>query len=192
MKLFHILAESSESNNLEIKIVAPENLLFSDLHKALQKALDFDPRQLSSFYLTDVVGRRSQEISLMDMGGHTALLMDQTHLSDCINHKNQSFDYIFDFFSDRGLNMMVEKIEEASTSRFSIDVIGEIPRQILIAAGTDDFMSEFDDPSELGFTEQYAEDFDDDEMEKDPFDEEDNEFGEDSDEFGGSDDYDRY
>ena len=133
MKQYKIIASSKESEDFKMQIIAHENILFSELHQAIQSALEYDPLQMASFYLSNKNWERLDEIALIDMEDKDeVLLMDELKLSDKLINKNQNFLYLFDFFSERFLFLTIEELVDVSDALFSIEVEGTVPSQINI------------------------------------------------------------
>jgi hypothetical protein len=169
MKLYRFTAFSKESEDFEMQIVAHENILFSEMHQAIQVALEYDPLQMASFFLSNDDWDKEQEIALISMDEKSEiLLMDETKLGDKIDQEGQKIIYLYDFFSERSFYIHVDAIDESNTKDFSINVKGEIPIQINIdSEGIDSLMND------IGAKDMASQDYEDD-------------FGS---EFGGSDSY---
>lgn len=88
------------------------NQTFDDLHKIIQKSINFDGLQLASFYMSDDNWSKGQEITLMDMseseededergGNHkpVPITMKQARLSNFILDPHQKIYYVFDFMA---------------------------------------------------------------------------------------------
>ncbi len=133
MKQYKIIASSKELEDFEIQIFAHENILFSELHQGIQAALEYDPLQMASFFMSNENWEKEDEIALIDMedNGET-LLMDELKLSNQLYKKGQNLLYLFDFFSERLFFMTVKEIIETDEKIFSIDIKGNIPLQINI------------------------------------------------------------
>lgn len=78
------------------------NSTFLDLHNAIQAEFQFDNSQMASFYESDEMWDRGDEIALMDMSlegsKDTIRLMESTPLHEVIEEENQKLLYVFDFF----------------------------------------------------------------------------------------------
>ena len=62
MKQYTITAFSKDSEDFEMRIVAHEGLFFSDLHQAIQSALEYDPLQMASLFLSNEdLGKRNRD-----------------------------------------------------------------------------------------------------------------------------------
>ena len=176
MKLFKIIVLSKDSEDFEMQVTASDNILFSDLHQGIQSALEYDPLQMASFFLSNEDWDKETEIALVEMEEtNEQLLMDETKLSDKIVTINQKLIYLYDFFSERIFLMNVESIEETDSKIFDIKVNGEIPMQIDIdsdgidsiigdmgsSASKDEFDAEFDDNFSDDFTMENIDDLED-------------------------------
>lgn len=135
MNQYSISAFSNESPDFDLKIITPETILFSDLHEAIQKALEYDVLQMASFFVSNSEWEKLQEIALIEMDETQNIpLMNEVHLSEIFKKEGQHFIYLYDFFSERAFNLTLEQIKEVSESEFSITVSGTIPPQIDIDA----------------------------------------------------------
>ena len=163
MKQYKIILSSKESEDFEMTIIAHEAILFSELHQGIQSALNYDPLQMASFFMSDDNWNKNEEIALIDMEDKgEALLMDELNLSDKITQKGQNFLYLFDFFSERFFFMTIENIEETTETRFTIDVKGEVPSQINIDNESIDLlMQDIDAPSAADAIEDFDENYND-------------------------------
>lgn len=167
MKQYKITAFSKDSEDFEMQITAPENLLFSDLHQAIQSALEFDPLQMASFFLCNNDWDKEAEIVLIDMEDkQDSVLMDEVKLGAKLSKQNQKLIYLFDFFSERGFFLNVDEISEEKKSSFSINVIGEIPMQISIDdEGVDDLINNMGGDAKKDafkeFSDEFSEDYND-------------------------------
>ena len=176
MKLFNIIALSKDSEDFEMQITASDNVLFSDLHQGIQSALEYDPLQMASFYLSNESWEKETEIALIEMEDtNEQLLMDETKLSDKISVENQKLIYLYDFFSERAFLMNVESIEDTDSKIFEIKINGEIPVQIDIdsegidsliggigsGSSKDEFDDEYDDNFSDDFTMENIDDIED-------------------------------
>lgn len=163
MKQYKLTAFSKNSENFEMQITAHENILFSELHQAIQSALDFDPLQMASFFLCSADWDKEKEIALMDMEdqGQTKLMADFV-LSDMIDKEGQKIKYLFDFFSERFFFMNVDKITEQEKPTFSINVIGDVPLQISIdSESIDDLMSSIGELDKEKLNAEFKDSFED-------------------------------
>ncbi len=158
MKYYKFTAFSKDSESFEMQIEAHENILFSEVHQAIQSALEYDPLQMASFFLSNEDWEKEIEIALIDMEERSeTLLMDEIKLADKIIKEGQKIIYLYDFFSERAFYINVDSVEKTDTKDFSIKVIGEIPMQIDIdSEGIDSLMGN------IGASGVDEKDFDDD------------------------------
>ncbi|MBN2669788.1 MAG: hypothetical protein JXR60_11245 [Bacteroidales bacterium] len=171
MKIYKLIFHSLEEEKFILSATFSEHLLFSDLHKGIQKALLFDPMQMASFFLHHPT-EEEIEIALFDMGNNDkSLLMDEERVGDHIDYKGQRLIYLFDFFSERSLIAEVEAIENQDKEIFNIDVKGPIPQQILIdSENIEHLMDGYqEDAYDDDFKDEFDNDFDQDEFGNDEF-----------------------
>jgi hypothetical protein len=135
-----------------MNIVAHDTLTFLDLHQGIQKALDYDPLQMASFFLSNDNWEKNTEITVINMEEEKALLMEDSLLGDYIKEENQKLLYVYDFFSERAFFLFITKIEEIEEASFSINVKGDVPLQIVIdieeetsTTNNENILDEFDD-----------------------------------------------
>lgn len=133
---------SDEVDNFVLDINIGSKQTFGQLHKTIQKALDFDDSQLASFYTSNDDWEKEEEVPLMDMGNNEeSSLMDDTSIDTYFDAKNQKLLYIFDFFEERLLFGNLVKIADGDdTSKLPVvsRLNGEIPLQTLGAMDEDD------------------------------------------------------
>ena len=144
MLLYTFLITSNDSEDFKAELTAHQNIKLSEVHLAIQKALGYDPLEMSSFYICDSEWQKQREIAMIDMGdGADVDLMEDVVLGDIVKGDEQNILYLYDFFSERNFFMMLDKVSESSEKTFSIDVFGTIPPQILIDSdGVDDLLLE--------------------------------------------------
>ncbi|NDC31695.1 MAG: hypothetical protein EBZ58_12355 [Bacteroidetes bacterium] len=73
---------------------------FLDLHKIILKSINFDEKQLASFYMSNDTWKKFDEITLEDMSDDPEkpkFEMKKTRLCDRINDPHQKIIYIYDF-----------------------------------------------------------------------------------------------
>lgn len=131
--------------------------LFIDLHRLIQRDLQFDEGQLASFFVTDDHWNKGLELTLLDMGAAHAKPMDALKLSDLLKSRTDRLLYVYDIFADQHLFIELIDLHEPQPGleypRIAASV-GDAPEQLDIDADDDedDDWEDFDD-----------EDFDDDE-----------------------------
>lgn len=149
--LFRII--SDEDPEFARHLIAEGSDTFLDFHHALQKDLGYDPAQLASFYITNEMWEKQQEITLIDMmleQEMATLTMDQVTLDEFITEENQHLIYLFDFFSERAFFIeLIERSEKASprNTPFISQSKGDAPPQLaldLLTDKTDSFPDEDD------------------------------------------------
>ena len=166
MKLFRITVFSKDSEDFEMQITASEQILFSDLHQGIQSALEYDPLQMASFFLSNKDWEKETEIALVEMEENSSLLlMDEIKIGDKISEVNQKLIYLYDFFSERIFFINIDRIEETDSKTFEIKVSGNIPVQIDIdSEGIDNIIggigSEISkDPFDNDFDDEFPDEF---------------------------------
>jgi hypothetical protein len=99
---FRVLIEDVDDFYRDIEITAGST--FTDLHKAIFQSVDFDGKELASFYICDSKWNRKKEITLEDMSDEedeekAPLLMSKCKLSDYIDDPHQRMIYVYDFLN---------------------------------------------------------------------------------------------
>ena len=113
---FRILSEDIEDFYRDIEISA--NGTFEDLHKAILKAVDFDGKELASFYISDSKWNRRKEIALIDMSEESdnenaPLIMSKCKLAEYIDDPHQRMIYVYDFLNMYEFYIELSKIVPA-------------------------------------------------------------------------------
>ena len=126
---------------------------FLELHQTLQKNMSYDAKQLASFFVTNELWEKEQEITLIDMmqdPNQGTPTMDQVTLDEYLTEINQRMIYVFDFFSERAFFIeLIEKTDQTSTKEtpFIGHAAGDAPPQLSLDLLLDDaepYPDEFD------------------------------------------------
>ncbi len=97
---FRFISDEEDTFMLDVNI--NHNQTFEQLHKAIQKNLNYDINQLASFFISNEQWEKIQEITLMKMGdGAQSMTMDKTKIEDFFFEKGQRLIYVFDYMSER-------------------------------------------------------------------------------------------
>jgi hypothetical protein len=128
---------------------------FYDLHLAIQAACDYDPSLITTFFLSNDLWDKVQEIILekIDEESQSNLfLMKETKLNSFLPEVGQRYIYIFDFFSVRSFFIEIvnirEKTREDLKLEFPICTLSksQAPSQVFVDDISDtDFMDEIND-----------------------------------------------
>jgi len=150
--LFRIISDEDQDFYRDLVIDGADTFL--DFHQALQDNLDYDPTQLASFYITNEMWEKRQEITLIDMKQDqdvSAVTMDQVTLEEYITDESQHMIYVFDFFSERAFFIeLIEKLDQTTPrpTPFIGQARGDAPPQLaldLLMDEPDGEPEEFDD-----------------------------------------------
>lgn len=154
--LFRVI--SDEIPDFLRDVVAEDSDTFLEFHQTLQMNLGFDSSQLASFFITNHLWEKQQEITLIDMmpdPGVSTATMDQVTLGEYLKDVNQRMIYVFDFFSNRAFFIELIEISGDLSSRdtpFVAHSRGHPPPQIALdqlLSGEEDFpLPDTDDPEE--------------------------------------------
>jgi hypothetical protein len=114
--IYFFRAISNESDDFLFDIAINGNIRFVDLHHFIQQQLNFDPSQMTSFFLTDEEWQKEKEITLIDMmmDDESAAVMDKVCLEELLTEPKQRLLYAFDLFAERVLFMELTNITEGS------------------------------------------------------------------------------
>lgn len=114
--IYFFRAISNESDDFLFDIAVNSDAKFVDLHHFIQQQLNFDPTQMTSFFLTDEDWQKEKEITLIDMmmDDESAAVMDKVSLEEMLSEPRQRLLYAFDLFAERVLFMELTDITEGS------------------------------------------------------------------------------
>lgn len=164
---FRVLIDDPSEAFRDIEILSDQSFL--DLHRAIKQAFRFTGEEMASFYVSDDMWSKGQEIPLADMGfaeeGTMPPLMADTAIGDHVADDTQRFVYAYDF-----LNMWMFMVEMVHVGEEDPDA--EYPRTV-IAMGTapaedsrmDPILMPSDDEEGEDYTEEAEELYDSDEDE---------------------------
>jgi hypothetical protein len=116
--LFRIICDEDQEFLRDLVIDGSDTFL--DFHRVLQKDLGYDPTQLASFFITNHMWEKQQEITLIDMmqdPGIETRTMDQVTIDEYMTEVNQRLIYVFDFFSERAFFMELIEISDQTSPR---------------------------------------------------------------------------
>jgi hypothetical protein len=134
--LFRIISDEDQEFYRDLVIDGTDTFL--DFHHTLQENLGFDPSQLASFFITNEMWEKQQEITLIDMmqePGLSTVTMDQVTLEEYITDETQRMIYVFDFFSERAFFIeLLEKSDQTSPkdTPFIGHARGDAPPQLAL------------------------------------------------------------
>ena len=153
---FRVLSDENDYFVRDIEVEDDINLL--ELHRFICKTVDFDPKEIASFFMSDRHWERGREFTLLDMSEEerddSPVAMESVNLGQIIRKRGDRLIYMFDFMSERALFMELTGSNKADPAVKYPRVIhsgGDAPDQFdpdaLIGSGSifDDAMDEFDD-----------------------------------------------
>lgn len=147
--LFRIV--SDEDPNFFRDVVTEGSDTFLELHQVLQKNMSYDANQLASFFITNELWEKEQEITLIDMMQDPNMgtpTMDQVTLDEYLTEISQRMIYVFDFFAERAFYMELIEMTDQTSSKdtpFVAQAGGDPPPQLAF-----DLMADDPDPSRDG------------------------------------------
>ncbi len=154
---FRLLSHEIKDFVRDIEIKAGQT--FFDFHKAIQDDLNFDSSQIASFFVTNQLWEKEQELILFDISDDpnaSMIAMDRARLRDYVKDPKQRLIYIFDIFNERAL--FIELVDTQDEVRYSdypavVFAKGAAPQQILFGNRDLGTIIE-DDNSSFNFSDQ--------------------------------------
>lgn len=147
---FLLLSDEVDDFRREIKISSEASFL--DLHKAIAKSVDFDEKEMCSFFICDDDWSKRNEITLVDMGAPSdeeTYLMENTPLEELLEDEHQKLLYVFDYMTERAFFMELSEIITGKNLKKAVCSIsvGTPPMQSL---SPEDFEKNIDKQIDLG------------------------------------------
>ena len=159
---FRMLSDENDNFVRDYEILSDMTLL--DFHNFICRTLEFDDKNITSFFTSNEVWDKLHEFTLIDMGGELyddeeaeavpKLLMSEVTLDRITNTMKDRLIYYFDLFGDRALYLEVLEVYDVDPLRSYpqlTKVEEDAPGQfaaIDAASGSesvfDEIMSEFD------------------------------------------------
>lgn len=132
--IFNFRIVSDEVDNFRRDIQIDADSTFMELRNAIYQSLNYDKKQMCSFFICNDDWEKQLEITLEDMGldaSEDAYLMEETILSDEIEDEGQRLLLTFDYLNDRSLFIEMRKIETGRTlsAPLCTSSMGNPPRQ---------------------------------------------------------------
>jgi hypothetical protein len=174
--LFRIISDENQEFFRDLVIDGSDTFL--DFHNCLQEDLGYDPSQLASFFITNEMWGKKQEITLIDMmeeSGGKAVTMGEVTLDEYMTEENQRMVYVFDFFSERAFFIeLIEKSDQTSPREtpFIANARGDPPVQLALdllmdESGPDPGFPDPDEDTESPWPDDFDADLFDDENPED-------------------------
>ena len=153
---FRIRFEEFEDITRDIEVRSTQT--FEDLHNAIQESIKFDNKQNASFYMSDDLWSKGEEIILNNEGdkGKDMPLMSESCLCDFIIDPHQKIYYLFDFNNPWTFYIELIKIiineDKSFTYPRLVKSVHDAPKQVgVITLGN---VSDIDLPEEVAEEEQ--------------------------------------
>lgn len=153
---------SGENREFAREVLISSDQTFLDLHHCLQENLGYDPRQLSSFFITNALWEKQLQITLIDMMDDSSddfKIMENTRLDEHLGSEGDRMLYVFDFFSERSFFIELTAVLDISKHKNLPKVVfqnGDPPEQIMISM--DDDLPLIDDELNDDFMDGFSED----------------------------------
>lgn len=166
--LFKFRIISDESKEFARELLINSTHTFLDFHNCLQEELEYDPKQLASFFLTNEAWEKKLQITLIDMmdeESDNVIIMERAALGDYIKEEGQRMLYVFDFFSERSFFIELTAILKLTKEKSKPSVIfstGKPPAQINLGLDNLSFTESYpeDDPGFESFDDDLSDEFD--------------------------------
>ncbi|MBO7233909.1 MAG: hypothetical protein J6V13_02845 [Paludibacteraceae bacterium] len=136
----------SDEDDAFVRIIDVDSeATFFDLHKAIQKSVNFNDEQITSFFLCNDNWEKGQEITLIEMDSSSEydnLVMDSTRIEEFISEESQKIFYVFDSLFERGFYGELTEIITGKTlaQPQCVQAEGDAPVQMMevdVLAGMD-------------------------------------------------------
>jgi len=134
MLIYRFLVWFEDNEDIQRRIEIRADQTFEDLHNAILASVGFDNTQLASFYMSDDLWERGEEISVMDMEEDGSMpIMATTQLDDYISEIEEKLIYVYDFVLMWNFRLEVEEISNRKGNPDAypvvVESIGEAPKQ---------------------------------------------------------------
>ncbi len=133
---------------------------FFELHSFIQKNLNFDEGQMTSFFITDEEWNKEDEITLMDMAmdeSSEIFIMADTKINQFITKQKQRLLYVFDFFNERSLFIECYEVNNNDCKEIKcLYSAGNAPDQLDLSniLGDDSFDNDETLEKQMGFDDE--------------------------------------
>ena len=127
---------SDEVDNFVRVINIDPEATFLDLQNAILDSVDYDKKQMTSFFICSDDWEKGQEITLIEMdtdSEYDNLVMEDTKLEELISDEKQKLLFIFDVISDRAFFMeLADIIPGKNVAKAEVSISeGKAPIQII-------------------------------------------------------------
>lgn len=174
--IYKLRIVSDEIDDFRRDIIIDSESSFLDLKNAICASVDYDPNQMSSFFICDEDWGKNVEITFEDMGADMSrdiYLMSDTKLDEFIEDVGQKMLFTFDYLADRSFFIQVKDEEfgnnihepeciysrgEAPVQFMSLEDLEDINLKLNSSQIVEDFDDEFGDTS--GYDDEDIQDFD--------------------------------
>lgn len=162
---FKVTFEDYDDVIREIDVLSKHTFL--DLHRAIQKSVNYDPEKSSSFYVSNDQWKKGEEIAYLPSESKSnkgVALMETAKLNKFIDDPHQKFYYIYNFERPYDFHVQLIKIlkeEEGKDYPAVFKSMGIAPK-ISGTANTDESGSDKDEKSDFDFLNDMGYDAEDD------------------------------
>ncbi len=113
---------SDEDDNFVRDYEVPLDINMLDLHKFINRDLNFDDSTMSSFFVSDKNWERHTELTLIDMGEDNdsedaPIAMESVSLGQVINQLHDRLIYLFDMFENRAMYLEMTEAKKPDAAR---------------------------------------------------------------------------
>lgn len=120
---FRVLSDEDENFIRDYELMYDNTL--TDFHNLICKDIDYDPDEMTSFFLSDESWHKIQEFTLFDVGMSESekqdefapIAMDDVMLGQIIHSKHERLLYVFDVMEDRAFFVELMEAKEVEEGR---------------------------------------------------------------------------
>ncbi len=137
MAIYKFFVCFEDDEDIQRVIEIKSNATFFDLHKAILKSIEFDDKHEASFYISDDIWRRGEEItsskSRIDKDPENVFSIQNSKLSKYIYDPHQKFVYVYDFETEWTLHIELRGISMTENPKLEYPLVvrssGKAPKQ---------------------------------------------------------------
>jgi hypothetical protein len=129
MAIYKYKITNADNKNFVRECEIEDSSTLYDLHRYIQKDLDFDEAQLAVFFVSNQEWEKVKAIPLFDLGDGS---MDSVAISDLVEDEENNLLYVFDMYNNRQLRIeFMFEVEETHRAAYPKMVLskGNPPNQ---------------------------------------------------------------
>lgn len=134
--IYRFLMLSDEVDDFRREYRIDGDATFLELHELIAKSVDFEDKEMASFYICADDWSKETEITLFEMNTRAeedSIIMSETSLNEYLEDERQKLMYVFDYLNERAFFMELHEIiygENLDKGEIS-KTIGRAPLQTL-------------------------------------------------------------